>query len=88
MGEDIVKRRTFMQTMGAATGASLFGAFMPSRAQTQPGPAASPALADELVIANHILFDQGVVDAFGHISVRNDNNPQCFCWRATWRPDA
>jgi len=76
--EDIVKRRTFMQTMGAATGASLFGAFMPSRARAQPGPAASPALVDELVIANHILFDQGVVDAFGHISVRNDNNPQCF----------
>jgi len=32
-----MKRRTFMQTMGAATGASLFGAFMPSRAQAQPG---------------------------------------------------
>jgi hypothetical protein len=31
--EDIVKRRTFMQTMGAATGAGLFGAFMPSGAR-------------------------------------------------------
>jgi HCOMODA/2-hydroxy-3-carboxy-muconic semialdehyde decarboxylase len=44
----------------------------------KPGPAPSPALVEELVLANHILFDQGVVDAFGHISVRNDNNPQRF----------
>jgi len=28
-------------------------------------------LIDELVAANHILFDQGVVDGFGHISVRH-----------------
>jgi ribulose-5-phosphate 4-epimerase/fuculose-1-phosphate aldolase len=26
---------------------------------------------DELVTANHILFDQGVVDGFGHVSVRH-----------------
>jgi HCOMODA/2-hydroxy-3-carboxy-muconic semialdehyde decarboxylase len=26
---------------------------------------------DELVAANHILFDQGVVDGFGHVSVRH-----------------
>ncbi len=29
------------------------------------------ALIDELVAANHILFDQGVVDGFGHVSVRH-----------------
>ncbi|HVB80487.1 MAG TPA: class II aldolase/adducin family protein [Candidatus Binataceae bacterium] len=28
-------------------------------------------LIDELVAANHILFDQGVVDGFGHVSVRH-----------------
>jgi HCOMODA/2-hydroxy-3-carboxy-muconic semialdehyde decarboxylase len=43
-----------------------------------PGAAASPALIDDLVIANHILFDQGVVDAFGHISVRHDKRPDRF----------
>ena len=26
---------------------------------------------DELVAANHILFDQGVVDGFGHVSIRH-----------------
>jgi len=40
--------------------------------------APSRALIDDLVVANHILFDQGVVDAFGHISVRSDANPERF----------
>jgi ribulose-5-phosphate 4-epimerase/fuculose-1-phosphate aldolase len=37
-----------------------------------------PALVDELVTANHILFDQGVVDAFGHVSVRHDDRADRF----------
>lgn len=40
--------------------------------------APSPELVAELVAANHILFDQGVVDAFGHISVRHDKRPDRF----------
>ena len=32
----------------------------------------------ELVIANRILAREGVVDAFGHISVRNPNNPESY----------
>jgi HCOMODA/2-hydroxy-3-carboxy-muconic semialdehyde decarboxylase len=35
-------------------------------------------LVDRLVIANHILYDQGVVDGLGHISVRNDLDPHSF----------
>ena len=35
-------------------------------------------LVDNLVIANHILYEQGVVDGFGHISVRNDTLPESF----------
>jgi HCOMODA/2-hydroxy-3-carboxy-muconic semialdehyde decarboxylase len=38
----------------------------------------SAALVEDLVAANHILFHQGVVDAFGHVSVRNDRNPDAF----------
>jgi ribulose-5-phosphate 4-epimerase/fuculose-1-phosphate aldolase len=37
-----------------------------------------PSLLDDLVAANHILFDQGVVDAFGHVSVRHDKDPERF----------
>jgi ribulose-5-phosphate 4-epimerase/fuculose-1-phosphate aldolase len=29
----------------------------------------------ELVLANHILADQGIVDGFGHVSVRSARNP-------------
>jgi ribulose-5-phosphate 4-epimerase/fuculose-1-phosphate aldolase len=32
----------------------------------------------DLVIGNHILFDQGIVDAFGHISVRSVKDPTHF----------
>lgn len=40
--------------------------------------APSREMIAELVAANHILFDQGVVDAFGHISVRHDKRPDRF----------
>lgn len=40
--------------------------------------APSPDIVADLVAANHILFDQGVVDAFGHISVRHDGRPDRF----------
>jgi ribulose-5-phosphate 4-epimerase/fuculose-1-phosphate aldolase len=40
--------------------------------------AADPALVEKLVIANRILYDQGVVDGFGHISVRHDKSPAHF----------
>ena len=36
------------------------------------GPAPDAQLVADLVTANHILFDQHVVDAFGHVSVRHD----------------
>ncbi|TQK69065.1 class II aldolase/adducin family protein [Nocardioides sp. SLBN-35] len=35
-------------------------------------------LRTQLVEANHILFDQGVLDAFGHVSVRSDERPDRF----------
>jgi ribulose-5-phosphate 4-epimerase/fuculose-1-phosphate aldolase len=44
----------------------------------EPGPAPAANLIEELVLANHILFDQGVVDAFGHVSVRHDRAPDRF----------
>jgi ribulose-5-phosphate 4-epimerase/fuculose-1-phosphate aldolase len=41
-------------------------------------PAADQALVEKLAMANRILFDQGVVDGFGHISVRHDKSPDHF----------
>jgi len=39
---------------------------------------ANPDLIDDLVSANHILVNEGVLDGFGHISVRHDKNPELF----------
>ncbi len=35
-------------------------------------------LIEDLVTANHILAKQGVVDSYGHVSVRHPNNPDHF----------
>jgi ribulose-5-phosphate 4-epimerase/fuculose-1-phosphate aldolase len=40
--------------------------------------APDPALVDKLVVANRILYDQGVVDGFGHVSVRHNGSPVHF----------
>ena len=42
------------------------------------GAPPSPSLIADLVTANHILFDQGICDAFGHVSVRHDKRPDRF----------
>jgi HCOMODA/2-hydroxy-3-carboxy-muconic semialdehyde decarboxylase len=36
------------------------------------------ALLEELVTANHILANENVLDSFGHVSIRNPENPHRF----------
>ena len=38
----------------------------------------SKGLIDDLVSANHILFKEGVVDGFGHVSMRDERDPERF----------
>ena len=52
-------------------------------AQSEPP---SPALIDDLVAANHILYAEGVVDGFGHVSVRHDKNPQRYLMARSMAP--
>jgi ribulose-5-phosphate 4-epimerase/fuculose-1-phosphate aldolase len=52
-----------------------------TRAPQAPASAAGapdPKLIEDLVYANRILYDQGVVDAFGHVSARDDKDPNRF----------
>src|SRR6202162_6609209 len=35
-------------------------------------------LVDKLVVANRILYQQGIVDGFGHVSARHDKSPGHF----------
>ncbi len=44
------------------------------------------ALIDDLVAANRILYRQGVVDGFGHVSVRHPANPDRFLLSAAKAP--
>ena len=49
------------------------------RAQTPAsGGPVDPALIDDLVTANRILADQGVLDAYGHVSIRHPANPNRY----------
>ena len=43
---------------------------------TLPNP--DPTLVDKLALANRILYAQGIVDGFGHVSVRHDKSPDHF----------
>jgi HCOMODA/2-hydroxy-3-carboxy-muconic semialdehyde decarboxylase len=40
--------------------------------------AADSVLVEKLVLANRILYRQGVVDGFGHVSARHDQSPTHF----------
>src|ERR1043165_4630167 len=52
----------------------------PIRIQLEETPMADSlaALREELSLANRILAHEGIVDAFGHISVRHPGDPNRF----------
>src|SRR5689334_9018116 len=55
-------------------------AALPGFAQPYPksaGPA-DPKLIEDLILANRILYQQGVVDAMGHVSVRHNRDPNRY----------
>ena len=60
------------------------------RASSQaPQPSSVPrdsALVTDLVYANRILYDQGVLDGFGHVSVRDEKNPSRFLLSRSMAP--
>ena len=55
--------------------------FLPAARLAAQAPASlsnDPKLIDDLVYANRILFQQAVLDGFGHVSVRSDKDPSHF----------
>jgi ribulose-5-phosphate 4-epimerase/fuculose-1-phosphate aldolase len=51
---------------------------MKTKKSGSPRPAASAALIEDLVAASRILANEGVLDAYGHISARSDKRPERF----------
>ncbi len=61
-----------------AAGSCLLLAQSSRETKTEAAPANSAAQIAELVLANHILTMNGVLDAYGHVSVRSARNPNHF----------
>lgn len=68
--------------------ATLATLMLPARGRAAPASAgpSDPVLLADLVTANHILFDQNVVDGFGHVSVRHDKDPNRYLMARSMAP--
>ena len=67
-----------MRSSHAAVVATAFIAGGASLAAQSPAAPARQALIDDLVVANRILANEGVVDGYGHVSVRNPADPNRY----------
>ena len=69
---DLLTRRRVLIGGAAALGVLGRGRFVGAQAAPATGGTADPKVVEDLVAANRILVDQGVVDGYGHVSVRHD----------------
>ena len=70
-----------MHVIRMAAVALLWLAAGPTAASAQSPASGGPlgaALIEDLVAANRILADQGVLDAYGHVSIRHPGNPDRY----------
>ena len=81
-----VTRRGFL-TGGALALAGVLAGVRPSGAQRASAGPPDPQLLEDLVAANRILADQGVVDGYGHVSARHDRDPGRFLMSRSIAPE-
>jgi ribulose-5-phosphate 4-epimerase/fuculose-1-phosphate aldolase len=85
---DAATRRGFLRCCSLGAVAMLAGA---PRALAQPAPASAgppePRLIEDLVAANRILADQGVVDGYGHVSMRHEKDPSRYFMAQSRAPE-
>ena len=79
-------RRRIVAGAAAALAALLH---RPPRADGQSASAGPPAalLVEDLVAANRVLADQGVLDGYGHVSARHDRDPGRFLMSRSLAPE-
>jgi HCOMODA/2-hydroxy-3-carboxy-muconic semialdehyde decarboxylase len=80
-------RRTFLSVCAALGGGALLGTAIRSRAEPASAGPADPALIEDLVAANHILYEEGVVDGYGHVSARHDKDPNRYLLARSVAPE-
>lgn len=75
-----IARRDFVTTSTIALSGVLFDATRLIAAKQATGSAGppDPKLIEDLVAANRILADQGILDGYGHVSVRHDRRPDRY----------
>ncbi len=82
-------RSYLLKGLSLALAGILMNATIPAIAQQGPSSAgpADPELIEDLVVANRILADHGVVDGYGHVSVRHNLNPDRFLISRSLAPE-
>jgi HCOMODA/2-hydroxy-3-carboxy-muconic semialdehyde decarboxylase len=58
----------------------------PAWAQPKSAGAPDARLTEDLVVANKVLADLGVLDGFGHVSVRHDKDPNRYLMSRSMAP--
>ena len=76
----LIDRRTFFSACCGVVAYTAAGAWAQPAAipSDQFPPDSEQQRIADLVIANHILADQKVLDSYGHVTVRSFNNPKHF----------
>jgi ribulose-5-phosphate 4-epimerase/fuculose-1-phosphate aldolase len=82
----IASRRHFVCAAGLGLASALLGRRAAAQAPTSAGPV-DAALVDDLVAANRILVDLGVLDGYGHVSVRHPADPQRYLMSRSIAPE-
>ena len=73
----MLRRSTLVVAVVAGALLSATGPMLARQTPASAGPV-DPALMEDLVAASRILARQGVVDAFGHVSVRHNLDPNRY----------
>ena len=82
----VVTRRRFVAGAVAALGAGLAAPRRGAPQAASAGPP-DPQLLEDLVAANRILVDQGVLDGYGHVSARHDRDAGRFLMSRSLAPE-
>lgn len=84
-----IRRRIAALAFVAATAFALVGAGLAHADPAPSGPdpaAAKKQVVQDLVDAYHILFREGIIDAFGHVTARDPTNPSHYLMARSVQP--
>src|SRR5262245_36580477 len=80
-------RRAFLAYCTVLAGGVMLGAAKRAGADPPSAGPADPGLIEDLVAANRILADQGVVDGYGHVSARHNVDPNRYLLARSVAPE-